>query len=497
MRLRTRFPSLVFIFTAITGCALDTAEPEALDNDPPLSDLNALMEGAPKADDIPRELAKVDELAPRANSDLHSLMSPVKSQGKRGVCSIFSTVGLMEHLYIAAGHPTPDFSEQYLQWSTKFQLGAFPATSGSSDGINLQAINYYGIVAESVWPYQPVQWSTLEDPACTGEDDQPTLCYTNGHPSDEIKAAPKFFLPYGRWLNPYDIKGHILTKKTAVVAGMTFFYQSWNHGKSELPINPTYWNEGYVLYPNAKDQEVSTTEELSAGHAIVIFGWDDDLEVPIVDENGQQILDENGEPQVEKGFYLFKNSWGTAGFGINHPLGPGYGYISKRYIHDWASVRFAGKPAKPVEICGDGIDNDNDSLTDCADFPCSQNPECIPTGEVLTFDGEAGISIPDNDPKGITSTLNIDEGGTIGELVVNLNVSHTFRGDLRVELHHGGKVVVLHDMTGGSDDNLVGSYTVSDFIGADLAGEWKLVVSDRAAIDLGQLDAWSLDVRLN
>ena len=35
-----------------------------------------------------------------------------------------------------------------------------------------------------------------------------------------------------------------------MVVGLTFFYQSWNHRKSELPTNSDYWDEGYVLYPN-------------------------------------------------------------------------------------------------------------------------------------------------------------------------------------------------------------------------------------------------------
>ena len=52
---------------------------------------------------------------------------------------------------------------------------------------------------------------------------------------------------------PAVVIGHSLGAVAALVAavavGFDFFYQSWNHRKSTLPINTGYWNEGYVL-PN-------------------------------------------------------------------------------------------------------------------------------------------------------------------------------------------------------------------------------------------------------
>ncbi len=92
------------------------------------------------------------------------LQSPVKSQGSRGVCSIFSTVALMEHLYLKEGTlADPDFSEQYLQWSAKFEVGSFPNTSGSNANSNLRAINRFGIVDEQAWPYESQPWKSGDD----------------------------------------------------------------------------------------------------------------------------------------------------------------------------------------------------------------------------------------------------------------------------------------------------------------------------------------------
>src|SRR5688500_7807823 len=130
-----RFPRLASLLStslllAAAACGAEVGSDEALglDNDPPLADRDDLFEGAPKSDSIAREF-KADEVLPASFDELVAIQSPVKSQARRGVCSIFSTVGLMEHLYMAAGAGTKDFSEQYLQWSAKFEVGAFTHTS--------------------------------------------------------------------------------------------------------------------------------------------------------------------------------------------------------------------------------------------------------------------------------------------------------------------------------------------------------------------------------
>ena len=96
---------------------------------------------------------------------------------------------LMEHLYISEGTiASPDFSEQFLQWSAKSELGSFPNTGGSSARSNIQALNQYGTVLESDWAYESSPWGTSDDAACTG-DSQPTHCYTNGEPPAEALAV--------------------------------------------------------------------------------------------------------------------------------------------------------------------------------------------------------------------------------------------------------------------------------------------------------------------
>src|SRR5688572_13276369 len=84
-----------------------------IDNDVPLSDLDALMTDAPSNAKLD-ELGKADAVYPKLFTELLDVQTPVQNQASRGVCSIFATLGLMEHLYLKVGAlPNPNFSEQF------------------------------------------------------------------------------------------------------------------------------------------------------------------------------------------------------------------------------------------------------------------------------------------------------------------------------------------------------------------------------------------------
>jgi C1A family cysteine protease len=333
---------LVVLLGACGGPEVFSNEP-AQDNDTPVGDYEKIFSGAPKNDSLPVE-GKADTVYPEQSTEVLAFQSPVKSQGSRGVCSIFSTVAYMEHLYIKAGHEVPDFSEQYLQWSVKFQEGSFPHSSGSNAASNLRAIHNHGVPAEEAWPYEPYKWTSSNDPECEGES-MPTKCYTNGQPPESARQAKMYFLPEGRYISTRSIKHHIHTQKTGVVVGVDFFYQAWNHRRSTLPTNQANWSKGIVLYPSSDD--VTESHKHRAGHSILLVGWDDTLEVEKRDKDGNVVLDAEGNPVKEKGFYIFKNSWGTGSFGVSNPNGPGYGYISFKYIERYGSARTAGLPDAP------------------------------------------------------------------------------------------------------------------------------------------------------
>jgi hypothetical protein len=76
---------------------------------------------------------------------------------------------------------------------------------------------------------------------------------------------------------------------------------------------------------------------------------------------------------------------------------------------------------------------------------------------------------------------------------IDLDLSHTYRGDLRVELvTPDGKSVIVHDRAGGNANDLRGRYALALPAGTRAAGTWRLVISDHAARDVGTLNRWTL-----
>jgi len=459
-----------------------------------LDDLAVLLEGVPDPSKLPDE-PKSDAIYPK-KFDLVALQSPVRNQASRGVCSIFSTVALMEHLYIKEGKLlTPDFSEHFLQWSVKAELGAYTTTEGSNADRNIEAIQRYGIVDESAAPYQTSRWGIGNDARCTGKE-QPLACYTNGDPSADAKAATRYKLPAGRWVSNkrQSIKAFMSQNRQAVVAGMTFFYQSWNHRGGPLPVNGDYARKGYIVAPNAKD--IETAKEKPAGHSILIVGWDDDLEVPMVDETGAVIKDAAGNPKNEKGFFLIKNSWGTGNFGTENPFGAGYGWLSMKYVETYANVYGADVPRVDLgaEKCDDDKDNNYNRLVDCEDIEtCGTNVACQTTDH--QFEAKPAKNIPDNSAAGLVSEIDIGLPGVTTDVWVEVDIAHTFIRDLKLVLTlPSGKNVVLYERADTAGRNMKRRFLLSSLVGEAVTGKWKLTVSDNSAGDTGKLNRWAVGV---
>lgn len=78
---------------------------------------------------------------------------------------------------------------------------------------------------------------------------------------------------------------------------------------------------------------------------------------------------------------------------------------------------------------------------------------------------------------------------------VSIDLRHTYKSDLRVELltpqNHR---VSVHDGTGSGANDLRGTFTLELPPGTSAAGTWRLIVSDHAGLDTGSLDRWSLTI---
>lgn len=173
-----------------------------------------------------------------------------------------------------------------------------------------------------------------------------------------------------------------------------------------------------------------------------------------------------------------------------------------------------------------------------------------------TYSEFYGVALPDDDPTGVSVTLNVPDSITIADLNVGLGITHTWQGDLIVELTSpsGTTVGLLHRAgdgtqfnggagggfgfsndnfgdaandtlfylddsaaeaydaaapngygnlsTTGGIDNVTGSWlpfdaggitSLADFNGENAQGDWTLFISDNAGGDLGTFDTLSLE----
>lgn len=170
------------------------------------------------------------------------------------------------------------------------------------------------------------------------------------------------------------------------------------------------------------------------------------------------------------------------------------------------------------------------SADDCGDaggqYQGDDSP-CFSAGDETVYPFTSGAAIPDNNPGGVTVSGTVTDSATIADLDLRLNITHTWVGDLVVELsHNGGPFVAVVDRPGvpastfgcSSDNfsgarlddegasaiegvcltnltsppNYVPNNPLSAFDGHNIQGTWTLRVTDLAGGDTGSIGSWAL-----
>jgi subtilisin-like proprotein convertase family protein len=113
----------------------------------------------------------------------------------------------------------------------------------------------------------------------------------------------------------------------------------------------------------------------------------------------------------------------------------------------------------------------------------------------LSYTNDTPVPIPDRDFTGIFSTINVPDSVSIDVFSVEINIDHTWIGDLVVKLvSPTGTEVILHNMEGSMDDNIYKTYYPTEYLGENCQGEWTLQVSDYTGMDIGTLNYWTLNI---
>ncbi|HVE85507.1 MAG TPA: proprotein convertase P-domain-containing protein, partial [Myxococcales bacterium] len=116
-------------------------------------------------------------------------------------------------------------------------------------------------------------------------------------------------------------------------------------------------------------------------------------------------------------------------------------------------------------------------------------------GDPVSSDATATPKSKINDFQTVTSKIKLDQDMDLNSLKLDLDINHTYKGDLVVKLTSpSGKEYVVSNRQGGSADNIKGSFDVTSAFKSEpnIAGEWTLSVSDQARRDTGTLNSWSL-----
>lgn len=176
------------------------------------------------------------------SEDLRPLCPPVYDQGQLGSCTANALCGADEIDQIKQGSKSvfrP--SRLFVYWFERFLEGTVSTDSGAQIRDGIKVLNKYGVCSESLWPYNPAQFTVQPNAAC-------------------LKAAlPNRISKYQSIDNSnIDNVKYALSLKYPVVFGFTV-YESFE--------SDSVAQTGLVPMPTAGEQVLG-------GHAVVAVGYD-------------------------------------------------------------------------------------------------------------------------------------------------------------------------------------------------------------------------------
>jgi len=111
------------------------------------------------------------------------------------------------------------------------------------------------------------------------------------------------------------------------------------------------------------------------------------------------------------------------------------------------------------------------------------------------------LLIPDFDPAGVQSEITLAENGKVQAARVSVNITHTWSGDLQLNLiAPNGQNILLRDNNGQHTIDVQDTYDSVDhpalagLAGGQVHGTWRLHVQDLERRDTGRLNAWSIEI---
>jgi serine protease len=113
-------------------------------------------------------------------------------------------------------------------------------------------------------------------------------------------------------------------------------------------------------------------------------------------------------------------------------------------------------------------------------------------GGAQTYSNATAVNIVDNATVESAISVSGRSGNAPASTPVAVDISHTWKGDLKVDLvAPDGSVYVLSNYAGGSADDIKQTFNVN-LSSEAINGTWKLRVNDKASGDTGRINRWSI-----
>ena len=233
--------------------------------------------------------------------DFSAQMTDVRNQSNRGVCTIFSTMGIIEGTIKKDLGIDVNLSEEYLNYAEK-KFGSVISVESSTVSNNILAMQKGGLLLEDDWSYQS-SWFKKDLPCeefVNSGAKTPKICFSHNSPNNKTLA---------RIINAKDIKFFTINKNTTEI--IKFLANNKRPLSIYLTVNFKGWsNSGEVEYNEKLRQECLKKPSECGAHSVILTGYD-----------------------MNKRVFKFKNSWGK-NWGEN-----GYGTISFDVVDKYVTAQ--------------------------------------------------------------------------------------------------------------------------------------------------------------
>jgi carboxypeptidase T len=208
---------------------------------------------------------------------------------------------------------------------------------------------------------------------------------------------------------------------------------------------------------------------------------------------GQQMAATNNyTPEQASDLYITDGSiddwlWATQGvYSYTFEMYPSSGGLSSFYPPDEVITAQTTRNRAAVLLLLD--------YSDCPSRVINVSCDGTPPPAGVTFENTTDVAIPDAGAA-VTSPITVSgvTGNAPSALQVAVDITHTYRGDLQVDLvaPDGTSYRLKSTSTSDSADNIIATYTVN--ASSEVAnGTWQLSVRDLYSADTGNINSWKL-----